>query len=52
MKRAGTSTTKNTNNSIKKAASDIIDSKKTNSKKDITPILTTNVQSGVNYNIY
>lgn len=42
------STNSKRNNSIKKAASDIIEGKKQNlAKKESTPILTTNQQSGV-----
>ncbi len=47
MKRVGTGSTNTKNNSIKKAASDIIDSKKPSGKKDVNTILTTNAQSGV-----
>ena len=46
MKRAGTTNTKSTN-SIKKAASDIIDYNKPSEKKQANTILTTGGQSGV-----
>lgn len=47
MKRIGTGSTNSKNNSIKKAATDIIDNKKPTAKKEVNSILTTNVQSGV-----